>query len=422
MEHLLGKSYFETGDYDLAIEYLKKYESQTEKLNQEDFYQIGFVYYKNGNYKEALKHFKELSTQDNVLGQNALFLIGDCYLKQGEKNFARNAFGECAKLNYDKSTQKEAEWNFAKLSYELKYDDVAIQAFQKIDTSSKYHDEAQTLLSKLFLNTRDFTEALSILESLPRKSEEMATTYQKVTYARAVELQNNGKEKEALELYKKSMSSGSDHKTKALINYRLGDLAYKAKDFNQSSKYLNDFLVAAKGITDLPDDATIYMANYTLGFNALKAKNYSAALKHFEATSSQIKTNSAYISNDYIKTQIYMDALQKAGDCAFKLNNYPKALENYNAVLTNAKGEKSYALFQKGMVLGLTNRTDEKIRSMIQLIDDNPGSAYIDDAYYQLGVSYQELGKLASAKKPLELLVDEHPNSELYKAAYFVLD
>ncbi len=421
MEHLLGKAYFELGQYDLALNYLESYAAQSEKMNKEDFYQIGFVQYKNKNYEKAISNFKELSNLNNVLGQNALFLLGDCYLKTGKKNFARNAFSEASKKEFDLSTKEEASWNYAKLSYELKYDDEAIKTFQKISTASKHHPEAQNLLSNLFLNTNDFSQALSILDALPSKSPQLSETYQKVTYARGVELYNDGKEKEAIALFEKSLNYGNDKKTIALANFRLGDIAYKNKAYNESSSYLNSFISNANGISNLPDDATIYMANYTLGYNALKDKKINQALGHFEKATLGIQQNKGIISNEYVKTQIYIDALQKAGDCAFKLNDYPKALDYYNRVISNEKGETSYALYQKAMVLGLSNLQTEKVNALNKLVNESPESSYVDDAYYQLGLSYQEQGKLELAKIPLQTLVDEHSTSRLRNQAFLRL-
>ncbi len=417
---LIGQSYFEKQDYAAALPYLERYAEITEKLSKETFYQIGFLQYKSGNYAKAVENFKEVSTVKSELGQNAYFLLGDCHVKLGEKNNARNAFAAAGRQDFNPSTQQDANWNYAKLSYEMKYDTEAIDIFQKVGAEDKRYLEAQDYLSKMFLNTRDYTKALAVLEKINNRTNRMEETYQKVTYSRGIELYNAGKVEAAVEFFDKSLEANADPQTKALANYRLGDIAHKNGELAKSEQYLSAFLNSPNSAS-MPEDATVHTANYTQGYNYLKRGNYTQALSHFKKAISGIEINKANIKSTYIKDQVLNDAKLKAGDSAFKLNDYTTALRYYDDVINSNDKPNPYALFQKANVRGLQGSSIEKFQLMALIVSDFPESEYADDALYAIGKAYIQAGTLSDAEAPLQQLLKEYPNSTLYNAALLKL-
>lgn len=166
INQLVGQAYYERGDYKSAMPYLEFAAKNGAPLRPSDYYQLGYSQYQNGYYKPAIDNFEQLTKQDSVLGQNGLYHLGDCYIRTKNKFNARNAFGQAASMNYDKSVKEDALFNYAKLSYELKFDRDAIDALQRINSTSKYYEDAQALMSEVFLNTRDYDRAIATLESV----------------------------------------------------------------------------------------------------------------------------------------------------------------------------------------------------------------------------------------------------------------
>lgn len=417
---LIGQSFFEKQEYSKALPYLERYAEITKKMSKETFYQIGYLQYQSANYAKAIEYFTEVSTVKSEMGQNALYLLGDCHIKLDEKNDARNAFAAASRLDYNPNTKADAQWNYAKLSYELKYDTEAISVFQKIASEDKRYLEAQDYMSKMFLNTRDFTKALAILEKIPNRTAQMQETYQKVTYSRGIELYNEGKVEDAADLFDKSLLSNANPSTKALANYRLGEIAHKNGELNKSEQYFNAFL--ANPVTDkLPEDAAVYTANYIQGYNFIKRGNYRQALSHFKKSISGIEANRASINNPYITTQVLNDAKLKAGDAAFRLNDYPTALQYYNDVIDSNKEPNPYALFQKANVRGLQGNTTEQFQLMALIVSDFPSSEFADDALFEIGNAYIHAGALSDAEAPFLQLLKEYPNSTLHNGALLKL-
>ena len=62
-------------------------------------YYAGISYMKQGNYNEAIDHLKKYSNNDPILSCMALGAIGDCYMELGDNQNAANYYGKAARKN-----------------------------------------------------------------------------------------------------------------------------------------------------------------------------------------------------------------------------------------------------------------------------------------------------------------------------------
>ena len=407
MHQLIGQAYFEQKQYTEALPYLEFYAESASKMREEEFYQLAFTQYQTSNYKEAAENFEQLGGVDNEMAQNALYNLGDSYIRLNQKEEAREAFGAASRMDYDNVITEEALFNYGKLSYELGADRDAVTAFQSVPVSSKYYNESQRLLSDVFLNTRDYARAIKIIENMPALTPQMKETYQRVTYYRGAQLYADGKKQAAKLLFEKSLQTPAALKYKALSHFWLGEIAHGDRQFNESIQQHNQFLTLSKNMRDLPEEAASYLANYTQGYNYLKQKNYGSAVGYFQDAVAGIKQNSGYIQSEVIKTQILPDAVLRAGDGLFKRNQYNDAIKFYNEAVNRRYKGFVYALYQKAIIEGLRGNTVDKIVALEDIIQKYPNSEYTDEALLQLGITYQEMGKLTEAAPPLKQLVND---------------
>jgi tetratricopeptide (TPR) repeat protein len=418
INQLIGQAYFEKGQYTEALEYLKYYAERNSKLREEELYQIGYTYYQVGKYGDAIKYLKDLTTVDSKIGQNAMFILGDCYVKLKQLPSARTAFGDAKRMPYDADVQEEALWNYAKLSYQLKYPREAIAALQELRPSSRYYVEAQELMSEIFLGYRDYQQALSIIEKIPNKTPRLQETYQKVSLYRGLQLLQNGEDEAARDHFIQARDVSIDARTRALAIYWLGDIDHRAGDYDNSVRNMGQFLTLAKTLNQLPDESSIFTANYTQGYNYLKQNNHAAALGFFEEAVRGIKRNSPFIRNKKVQNLILGDATLRAGDCLFKRNQYLQAVNYYNEAVDKQYTGFVYALYQKAIIEGLLGRTTNKLVSLERIANTYQDSEYADDALFQLGTTYQEIGQLSKASEPLkELLRRYRTKSDLVSKA-----
>jgi tetratricopeptide (TPR) repeat protein len=405
LRQLLGQAHFEKKEYDKALDHLLYYAERTNKLREEELYQIGFTLYQTRNYGRAIQYLQDLATVDSEIGQNAMYILGDCYLRQNQRASARAAFGTARRMAYDPRIQEEALWNYAKLSYELQDPREAIAALQELPLESKYYIDAQNLMSDIFLSYRDYQQALEILERMPNKTPKLQETHQKVAYLRGVQLLQSNDVPQAKILLERSLQYSVDARSRALAIYWLADVAHREGDFNNSIRLANQFLTLAKSMSNLPDESSIFTANYLQGYNYLKQENYTAALGFFEDVVRGIERNRTFIRNPQVLQQVLGDATLRAGDCYFKRNQYAKAVEYYNIAIDRKYEGFVYALYQKAIIEGLLGRTSNKILALEQIERSYPNSEYADDALLMLGATYQEIGQFSKAVEPLKELL-----------------
>ncbi len=407
INQLVGQAYFEKGDYAKALPYLEYAATNLSNLRPADYYQLGYTQYQTKRYKNAIENFEQLTKQDSLLGQNGLYHLGDSYIKTGNKFSARNAFGQAASLNYDKTVKEEALINYAKLSYELKYDRDAIEALQKFTPESKYYNEAQNVMGDLFTNTRDYDRAIATLEGMKTRNQKLNEAYQKVTFLRGVQLYQQKSPNEAKSYFTKSLAYPLDRETVVKSNFWLGTIAHENGDFAASENYIETFLVGAKNFPNLPDESSVHMGNYIQGYNHLKLKDHSTALNFFRASVDGIKKNSNNIYSEQVKTGVLGDAILRTGDCLFKKNQYKDALKYYDEAVAKKYEGFQYALYQKAVIKGLLKDPVGKINDLDDLVEKYPNSRYTDEALYQLGNTYLNLEKLDLATTQYRRIVSD---------------
>lgn len=411
MSRLVGQAYFERGEYDKALAFLE--EGATGRMTEEDFYQLAYAQYQAGKYREAADNFEELNRSNSELGQMALYYLGDCRLKLNDKQGARNAFGAASRMDFDKSIQETSLISFAKLSYELKFEREALSALQKISSGSPYYTEAQSLMSEIFVNTRSYDQAIKTLEAMPDKTPQLREAYQKVLFLRGLQYMRDGRKEAAEGLLAKSVTASVNSEYKAQALYWLGDIAHQEKDYNASIDYINQFLLLAKTQRNLPAESSVYTANYLQGYNYLKREKYTTAQGYFQDAVSGIRRNRTFIGNETISKNILGDATLRTGDCLFKKNKYSQAVKFYDDAINARYPGYEYALFQKAIIEGLNGNSTDKIIALESLIEDDPKSNYADNALFQLGVTYQEIGRPNKATEAFQKLVADYPNSDL---------
>ena len=67
-------------------------------------YSAGICYMKQGNYEEALNYLKKYNNKDQVLSAMALGCMGDCYMELGDLQNAASHYGKAAAKNANEFT------------------------------------------------------------------------------------------------------------------------------------------------------------------------------------------------------------------------------------------------------------------------------------------------------------------------------
>lgn len=411
---ITGVSFYMLNRYKESIPYLQFYIDSAGNVTTEDKYQLAYAYYKSGEFDKAADIFSKLTNENSLISHNALYHLADCYLKLDKKHEARMAFASASRMENDPEIKEDALFNYALVTYELSYSpfNEAIQAFNdyiKLYPNSKRTDEAYKYLMQAYLNAKNYRLALSSIDKITRKNDDIKKAYQKISYYRALELFNNLKFDEAIELLNGSVKYGSlNNKLYALAFYWRGEAYYRLKDYDKA-------IAEYKKFVDMPVSyyqEEFNLAHYNLGYSYFKKENYSDAALWFRKFTGFMKGDN---------TKRVGDAFNRIGDCYFIRTDYYSAIDFYDRSIKAGDTDVDYAIFQKGLALGVINKFEEKIQNLNQLLTSYPNSAFTDDALFEIGESHLSQQQYEKAISNFQRIVNTFPNSSYVSKALIKL-
>ncbi len=411
---ITGESYYMLKRYGESVPYLEKYMENTEYVTKEDKYQLAYAYYKSGELEKASDMFAKLSSGNTFLCQNALYHLADCYLKLNKKNEARMAFASASKLEFDAGIKEDALFNYALVTYELSYSpfNEAIEAFDnyiRLYPNSQRTDEAYNYLVMAYLNAKNYRLALASIDNIKSKSDDIKKAYQKISYYRALELFNNLKFNEAIKLFNGSVKYGSyNSRLEALTYYWRGEAYYRLEDYDKALENYNRFIEKPVSF----NQKEFNLAHYNIGYTWFRKKNYPEAASWFRKYTGLVKG-----SNDITVG----DAFNRIGDCFFIRTDYYSAIDFYDRSIQAGNYDVDYAIFQKGLALGVNNKYEEKIQNLTKLLSNYPNSAFADDALYEIGESYVSKQEPEKAISNYKKIITAYPHSSYVSKALIKL-
>src|SRR5688572_20809944 len=401
---LVGDAYFKKKDYKKAAEYFDLYSKNRKNIEDGVEYKIGYASFKTDNYKNAIVRFKNVALQKDSLGQNAAYHLGLSYLKENNKPYALTAFNQARLAEFDKNITEAATIKYAQMNYESGNFREVINSlfdFDKKFPRSKMREEADDILSESFLNSNNYLEAIRYIEKLSNRSARINETYQRVTYYQAVNYFNDSKFPEAVALLDKSLEHNYDPEIRAASYFLKGEAYSIAQRWSDAANsYAAVFRTSNANKTDY-----YVKSRYGIGYAYYNSKQYDKAQTHFKT---YINDNTVRDNNPNL-----MDATIRLADTYYVEKNYNQALGLYDKVLASNSPDKDYVLFQKGAILGLTNRREDAIKNLQTLVNSYPQSRYADDAVYQKAVLDFENGSYAPAISGFTNLIDNRPQSSL---------
>ena len=402
---IIGEAFYRTMKYKEAAPYLEIFKEKTNSYSREDMYQLAYAYYRSNNFEQAAKNFKLTTNNNDSLSQNSYYHLASCYLKLNDKPKASLSFASAAKMEFNSIIKEDAMFNYAKLSYELSYSpfNEAINAFNLyIQTYPKSErlDDAYSYLTKAYMSTRNYKDALVSLENIKNiNNNDILMAYQRVAFFRGLELFNNLNFDEAIILFDKSLNNSKYNKTiKAQAIYWKAEAYYRLNRYNDAINSYKDFLVS-NGAFELPE---YKIAHYNLGYVYFKKKEYREAIVWYRKFGSEMGD---------VKSKIVGDNYNRVGDCYFISRDYNNAVDYYEKAIQINTSDADYAFYQKAFSLGLLKEQNQKIETINKLITNYPNSAYLDDALFELGRAYVEVGNKDLAISTFQKVINEFPGS-----------
>ncbi|WP_111684336.1 tetratricopeptide repeat protein [Winogradskyella tangerina] len=399
LSKIIGESYFNLEKYPEAIPYLQAYEGKRGKWSNTDYYQLGYAYYKQNDFEKAISEFNKIIDGNNSVAQNAYYHLGESYINLDKKQEALNAFRNASEMDYDLKIQEDAWLNYAKISYEIgnPYQSVPQVLAGYLDKypDTSYREEIETLLIDSYITSKNYKEALELLKG--KNSFENKVAYQKVAFFRGIELYNETRYSEALEMFNNSLKEPREPVFVAKATFWKAETEYNLTNYNDALIGFKQFAGRAEA-SSLPENDNL---DYNLAYTYFKLKDYNNASKYFQTfidknASDRLRRNDAYL---------------RLADGYFVSSKYQNAISAYDKAIQINEIETDYAAFQKAMSHGYLGKVSTKISELKTFIEGYPKSALRDDAMYELANSYVKKGDTDNAMQMYDRLNSEYRRS-----------
>lgn len=401
---ITANAFFNAGDYEKAAYYMDIFERTNRKtLTREDQYLMGFISYMAKDYKGAIPNFQGAIKKNDEITQNSYYYLGVCYNETGQKSYAANAFLSAYKSGTDKEIAEESLFNYIKISLENPsnpYNEaiILLEAYLEANPGSPRTDEAYGYLSQLYLSSKNYKQALASIESIDNRNAALELAYQKILYYRAGELFNANDMQGALDLYEKASRMTYDGAIAAEAQFWAGEIAYRQGNYSNAIEYFKDFL-ASRQAKSLPNYPNAY---YNLGYAYFNSEQYDAAISQFNK----------FMESGQTKDKLLVsDANLRLGDAYFISKQYSKAISAYDKVITARESSMDYALYYKSLSEGARGDYNRKIEVLKTLVSNYPKSGYVDDALYEIAMTYIMLNQETQALSWFDRLIRDYPTT-----------
>jgi tetratricopeptide (TPR) repeat protein len=405
---LLGDAYLMKNDFTNAAQYYHKYESANSNPANEVRYRIGYTYYKEGDYDEAIDHLKRAATEKDSIGVYASYYLGVMYLKQGNKLYAVTAFDNARNNKINEALRKEGAYQYAKVTYDLGKSEEAVNAFEYYKTQypkGEHIVEINDLLSEAYFNSNNYDLAINHIEGMGSLTRSQQMVYQKATFYKGSELFNKGDYRQAIDYFKKSLKYPLDLQYSGLANLWSAEAYSVGRRYDEAFPYYRAIL----GNSQLISTNTGLRARYGIGYAYYNTKEYDKALIHFKEYVNGVEKQS--------DKMYYDDALLRLADCYYVSKSYDNALSFYAKAIQFNRADNDYALYQTGLINGIEGDVNAAAKAFDGVIAI-PRSRYFDDALFQKGQLFLEKGDYEAAIKGFDRLIAQKPNSRLIPYAY----
>jgi tetratricopeptide (TPR) repeat protein len=401
MNHLIGDAFYRISKFDEAVPYLQEY---YEKANttREDEYVLGYAYYRSGQYEKAIKLFDKVSREKDSLGQTAYYHAGECYLKLNKLVPARSAFEAAAKTQGDPVLQEDAQYHYAVLSYKLDinpYDEavIALEDYLRKYPNSLRKSDVNQYLVNVYTTTNNYEKALASLDKIPQKDTKLKAAYQLVAFNQGVKFFQEANYTKALNSFELSEKYPMDPEITVKNKFWSADAYFRNGKTDPAIKLFKE-VVALPLAGELKADAY-----YNLGYAYLKKQEVDLSIEAFRM----------YVQSPVKNKSKLADGFMRAADGYYMTKQNENAIRHYQSALDLHAGFEDQALYYMAKTYGFSDKTQEKITRLLDIVNNYPTSRYVLQSVYEVAISYKAISELDKAKRYFEQVVTDYPNSDL---------
>ena len=400
LHRILGEIYFHRGEYASAVEHLRTYRTTANGLKEEllrgDIYMLGAAEYQLGEYAAAVQSLKQVKQEKDTISEAACLTMANAYVQLAQPEQAKLFYQAAANYALTPAITEEAAYNYALCTYQsssaLGESVTAFNDFLKQFPDSKHESRIYQLLSDALLRSKNYAAAIGVLDSIDHPTPKMLETKQYLRYQLGADNFLQGKMQQAVKWTTEVVSHAAESDRYTTEAYYLrAEANYRLRNYENCEADLVSFFARP----DAKSSANYSIARYLDGYCAFSQSKYDKAREAFSQ---------------------YIDAAL-AGDCYINNRQFSQAITYYSQVSKLQSAGTDYALFQRGLALGLQHKYGEKINVLSELAKRYPKSDYADDGVYETARAQLQLDDERGAIATYEQLLNAYPHSPLARKA-----
>jgi TolA-binding protein len=412
LHRILGEIYFHRGAYASAAEHLRAYRTaaseQKEELLRGDMYMLGASEYELGEYAAAVSSLKQVKQEKDTISEAACLTMGNAYMQLSQPEQAKLFYQAAANYALTPAITEEAAYNYALCTYQSSSAlGESVKAFHDFLTrfpNSKYESRIYQLLSDALMRSKNYEAAIAVLDSIDKPTAKMKETKQYLRYQLGADHFLQGKMQQTVKWTTEVVNHAAESDRYTTEAYYLrAEANYRLRNYAACEADLKTFF----GRADARRSANYVIARYLDGYCAFSQAKYDKAREAF----------SSYIDAALATEPTYADALNRIGDCYFNSRQFTQAITYYTQVSGLQAAGTDYALYQRGLALGLQHKYGDKIKVLSELVKRYPKSDYADDGVYEMARAQLQLDDERTAITTYEQLLNAYPHSPLARKA-----
>ncbi len=408
----LAESYSALGKYRKAIAFYNKINSSDQTLTKESLYGKAYAYFNAKDYANSAYLFRKFLNRfpKDKKELDAKTRLAESYF--GVKDFEKAArlYKELIYKHKKLANSDEAYYRYGQALFQAGKSNEAIGVFKQLQAkfpNSQYGDEAQYLIGWVNFQMGNFEDAIRNYEDLQTKyprSKIIPVTiysigdayfnlgeYEKAIrkYMELIKRYPNTKyvfdaingiiycyevtdrTTDAVNFIDKIIQTNSQPEFNDKIFFKKGEIYYSIANYKAAMESYKEF------ISKYPTSKLVPNAYYWIGKSAANLGSYDEALINYHK-----------IINNYIKSDIAVQAVIEAGTVYHKRENYDGEIELYEATFGKLKDKEGAAeiAFKKAEAFIQKNDIPKAYNSLLAVTEIYPGTVFADEAKIELGI------------------------------------
>ncbi len=408
----LAESCFALKKYKLAISNYNNVKTKNKNLLKETLYGKAYSYFNSKDFANAAYLFRKYLNRFNK-DKRLLEIktrLAESYF--GVKDFQKAAklYNELIFKNKRLAGSDEAYYRYGQALFQAGNSNQAITVFRELQKKfprSQYGDEAQYLIGWVNFQQGNFEEAItsyeSVIEKYPRSKiipiaiysigdsyfnlgqyEKAIRKYMElikrfpntkyvfdaingIIYCYEVTDRTN----DAVKFIDNIIQTNSQPEFNDKIFFKKGEIFYSIANYKEAINSYKEFIVK------FPASKLVPNAYYWIGKSASNLGSYDEALINFHK-----------VINNYIQSDIAVQAVIEAGAIYDKRENYDGEIELYESTFDKLKNKEGAAeiAFKKAEVFIKKDEIPKAYNSLLTVLEIYPGTIFSDKAKIELGI------------------------------------